>query len=137
MHEGNLSSDFLLKTEVGSFLIPEGEGGRYGIHRLNAMHDPSGEPGREVGDQSGGIFCFIIFGADDVQLERIDVFLELFSGVDASSRQPIHGFSSGVGIDKGSLKVLLKLGECSKRQGGQSLLAADFCPYGGRSLLHI
>ena len=85
MHESDLSSDLLLKAEVGSFLIPEGEGGRYGIHCLNAMHDPSGDPSGKVGDQSGGVFCFIIFGADDVQLECIDIFLELFSGVDVSS----------------------------------------------------
>ena len=122
---------------MGGFLIPEDEGGRYGIHGLDVMHNPGGEPGGEIRDQGGGIFCFIIFGVDNIQLECIDIFLELLSSVDVSGGQPIHGFPSGVGIDKGSLKVLLKLGECSEQQGGQSLLAADFCPYGGRSLLHV
>ena len=50
MHEGDLSSDFLLEAEVGGLLIPESEGGGYGIHRLNAMHDPSGESSGEVRD---------------------------------------------------------------------------------------
>ena len=84
MHEGDLSSDFFLETKMGSFLIPEGEGGRYCIHGLDAMHDPSGDPCGEIRDQSGSIFHFIIFGVDDVQLERIDVFLELLSGIDVS-----------------------------------------------------
>ena len=84
VHEGNLSSDFFLEVEMGGFLIPEGEGGRYGIHGLDAMHNPGGEPSREVRDQGGGIFGFIIFGMDDIQLECIDVFLELLSSIDAS-----------------------------------------------------
>ena len=83
VHEGNLSSDFFLEAEMGSLLVPEGEGGWYSIHGLNSMHNPGGEPGGEVGDQSGGIFCFIVFGADDIQLECIDIFLELFSSIDA------------------------------------------------------
>ena len=84
MHESDLSSNLLLEAEVGSFLVPEDEGGRYGIHSLDAMHDPSGDPCGEVRDQGGGVFRFVIFGADDVQLECIDIFLELFSSVDAS-----------------------------------------------------
>ena len=84
VHEGNLSSDFFLEVEMGGFLIPEGEGGRYSIHGLDAMHNPGGESSGEVRDQGGGIFCFIIFGADDIQLECIDVFLELLSSVNAS-----------------------------------------------------
>ena len=84
MHKSDLLSDLLLEVEVGSFLVPEGEGGRYGIHGLDAMHDPSGDPCGEVRDQGGSVFHFIIFGTDDVQLERIDIFLELFSSVDAS-----------------------------------------------------
>ena len=84
VYEGNLSSDFFLKTEMGGFLVPEGEGGRYGIHGLDAMHNPGGESSGEVRDQGGGIFCFIIFGTDDIQLECIDVFLELLSSVDVS-----------------------------------------------------
>ena len=137
MHESDLLSDLLLEAKVGGFFVPEGKGGRYGIHGLDAMHDPSGDSCGEVGDQGGSIFRFIVFGADNIQLEHIDIFLELLSGFDASGRQPIHGFSGSVCIDKSIFKILLKLGERSKRQGGQSLLAADFCPYGGGSLLHV
>ena len=118
MHESNLSSNLLLEVKVGGFFIPEGKGGRYGIHGLDAMHDPSGDSCREVRDQGGGIFCFVVFGADDIQLERIDVFLELLSGIDMSGRQPIHGFSGSVCIDESIFKILLELGERSKRQGG-------------------
>ena len=84
VHEGNLSSDFFLEAEMGSFLVPEGEGGGYGIHSLDAMHNPGGESSGEVRNQGGGIFCFIIFGTDDIQLECVDIFLELFSSVDVS-----------------------------------------------------
>ena len=84
MHVSNLPSNLLLEAEVGGFLVPEGEGGGYSVHGLDAMHDPSGEPGREVRDQGGGVFCFVILSADDVQLERIDIFLELLSSIDAS-----------------------------------------------------
>ena len=84
MHESDLSSDLLLEAEVGSLLVPESEGGGYGVHGLDAMHDPSGEPSGEVRDQSGSVFCFIILSADDVQLERINIFLELLSSIDAS-----------------------------------------------------
>ena len=86
MHESDLSSDLLLEAKVGGFLVPEGEGGRYSIHGLDAMHDPSGDSCGEVRDQSGGIFRFIVFGTDDVQLERIDIFLELLPRIDASGR---------------------------------------------------
>ena len=137
MHESDLSSDLLLETKVGGFLVPKGEGGRYGIHGLDAMHDPSRDSCREVRDQGGGIFYFVVFGADNVQLECIDIFLKLLSRIDVSSGQPIHGFLGGVGINKSIFEVLLELGERSKRQGGQSLLAADFCPYSGGSLLHV
>ena len=84
MHESDLSSDLLLEVEVGGFLVPEGKGGGYGVHGLDAMHDPSREPGGEVRDQGGGVFCFIVFSVDDVQLECIDIFLELLSSIDAS-----------------------------------------------------
>ena len=86
MHESDFPSDLLLETKMGGFLIPEGKGGRYGIHGLDAMHDPSGDSCREVRDQGGGIFCFIVFGTDDVQLECVDIFLELFSGIDVGGR---------------------------------------------------
>ena len=84
MHESDLSSDLLLEAEVGGFLVPEGEGGGYGVHGLDAMHDPSGKSSGKVRNQGGGVFCVIIFSADDIQLERIDVFLELFPSIDAS-----------------------------------------------------
>ena len=86
MHESDLSSDLLLEAKMGSFFVPEGEGGWYSIHGLDAMHDPSGDSCGEVRDQGGSVSRLIIFGVDDVQLEHIDIFLELLSGVDASSR---------------------------------------------------
>ena len=84
MHESDLLSDLLLESEVGGLLVPESEGGGYGVHGLDAMHDLSGESGREIRNQGGGIFCFIILSTDDVQLERVDIFLELFSSVNVS-----------------------------------------------------
>ena len=86
MHESDFSSDLLLEVKMGGFLVPEGEGGRYSIHGLDAMHDPSGDSCREVRDQGGGVFRFIVFSADDIQLERIDIFLKLLSGIDAGGR---------------------------------------------------
>ena len=50
MCEGDFLGDLLLETKMGSFLIPEGEGGRYCIHGLDVVHDPSGDSHREVGD---------------------------------------------------------------------------------------
>ena len=50
MREGDLLGDLLLETKVGGFLIPEGEGGWYCIHGLDAVHDPSGDSCGEVGD---------------------------------------------------------------------------------------
>ena len=44
VHGGNLPSNFFLEAEMGSFLVPEGEGGRHGVHSLDAMHDPGREP---------------------------------------------------------------------------------------------
>ena len=66
VHEGNLSGDFFLEMKVGSLLIPEGKGGGYGVHGLDAMHDPGRDSCGEVQDQGGGVFGFIIFGTDDV-----------------------------------------------------------------------
>ena len=86
VHESDLSSNLLLEVKVGSFLVPEDKGGRYRVHSLDAMHDPSGDSCGEVRDQGDGVFHFIVFGADDVQLEHIDIFLELLSGIDACGR---------------------------------------------------
>ena len=79
VHEGNFSGDLLLETKVGGFFIPEGEGGGYRIHGLDAMHNPGRDSRREVGDQGGGVFQFVVFSTDNVQLERIDIFLEVLS----------------------------------------------------------
>ena len=84
MHESDLSSDLLLEAKVGGFLVPEGEGGWYSVHGLDAMHDPGGDSCGEVRDQGGGIFRFVVFGMDNIQFERIDIFLKLLSGIDAS-----------------------------------------------------
>ena len=137
VHEGNFPGNFFLKSEMGGFFVPEGEGGRYYIHGLDAMHNPGRNSRREVGDQRGGIFQFVVLSVDNVQLEHVNVFLELLSGIDTSGGQPIHGFWGGVGVDKGVFKIGLELSEGSTRQGSQSLLASDFCPYGSRSLLHV
>ena len=110
VHEG----DLLLETKVGGFFIPEGEGGGYRIHGLDAMHNPGRDSCREVGDQGGGIFQFVIFSMDNIQLECIDVFLELLSRIDTGGGQPIHGFSGGVGVNEGVFKVGLELSEGSK-----------------------
>ena len=83
MHKGNFSGDLLLETEVGGFFVPEGESGGYHIHGLDAVHDPSGDSCGEIGDQGGSVFQFIILGADDVQFECIDIFLELLSGINS------------------------------------------------------
>ena len=56
MREGDLLGDLLLEVEVGSFLVPEGEGGGYCVHGLNVVHDPSGDSCGEVGDEGGGVF---------------------------------------------------------------------------------
>ena len=137
MQKGNLPSYLLLKSEVGSLFIPGSEGGRYSVHSLDMVHNPSGESRRKVGDEGGGIFQFIVLGLNNVQLERIDILLELLSRVDASGGQPGHGFSGGIVVPESCLEISLKLGEGSKRHGGQSLLATDFCPDGSRSLLHV
>ena len=50
MREGDLSGDFLLKVKVGSFFVPESEGGGYCIHGLDVVHDPSGDSCGKVGD---------------------------------------------------------------------------------------
>ena len=114
VHEGNLSGDFFLKMEMGGLFVPEGEGGGYHIHGLDAMHNPGGNSHREVGDQRGSVFQFVVLSTDNVQLERVNVFLELLSGIDMGGGQPIHGFSGGIGVDKGVFEIGLELSEGSK-----------------------
>ena len=86
MHKSDFPSDLLLEAKMGGFFVPEGESGRYNVHGLDVMHDPSGDSCGEVRDQGGGVFCLVILGTDNVQLECIDVFLELLSGIDAGGR---------------------------------------------------
>ena len=114
MCEGDLSRYLPLKMEVGSFFVPYSKSGGYHVHGLDAVHDPGWKSCREVGDQSGGVFLFIVLCSNNVQLERIDILLELFSRVDMGGREPAHGLSGGVGVDKGHLEIGLELGECSK-----------------------
>ena len=137
MHKGNPLSYLLLKSEVGSLFIPGSKGGRYGIHGLDMVHNPSGESHREIGDEGGSVFQFAIFGSNNIQLEHVDILLELLPRVNAGGGQPVHGFSGGIGVHEGCFEIGLELGESSKRQSGQSLLATDFCPGGSRSLLHV
>ena len=137
MYKGNLVSNFLLEAEVGSFVVPSGDGGRGGIYALDTMHDPHQDPYFEIRDQDSGVLGLIMFGADDVELKLADVLLELVSGVDASGGEPIHGFLGSVDISKGLLEILFKGVKCSKRLVGESLLVVDFSPRGSRSFLHI
>ena len=81
VREGDLSCYLSLKVEVGSFFIPHGKGGRHSVHSLDVMHDPGRESCREIGDQGGGVFLFVVLCSNDVQLERVDIFLELFPRV--------------------------------------------------------
>ena len=83
MYEGDFLGNLFLETEVGSFFIPEGEGGGYHIHGLDAVHDPSGDSCGKIGNQGGGVFQFVILGMDNIQFECIDVFLELLSRIDS------------------------------------------------------
>ena len=114
MHKGNPPSYLLLKLEVGSFFVPGSEGGRYSVHSLDSMHNPSGESRGKVGDEGGGIFQFVVLGLNNVQLECVDILLELLSRVNASGGQPVHGFSGGVGVYESCLEISLKLGEGSR-----------------------
>ena len=50
MHQGDLPSYLPLETEVGSFLVPAGDGGGDVVHGLDSLHDPDRDPGREVGN---------------------------------------------------------------------------------------
>ena len=114
VHEGNLSGDLFLEVEMGGFFVPKSEGGGYHIHGLDVMHNPGRNSYREVGDQCGGIFQFIVLRVDNVQLECVNVFLELLSGIDTGGGQPIHGFSGGVGVDEGVFEVGLELSKGSE-----------------------
>ena len=64
MHQGDLPSYLPLETEVGSFLIPSSDGGGDVFHSLDLLHDSDRDPSREVRDESGSIFDFVVFGAN-------------------------------------------------------------------------
>ena len=66
MHQGDPPSYFPLETEVGGFLIPSGNGGGDVVHCLDSLHNPNRDSGQEVGDESGGILDFVVFGANDI-----------------------------------------------------------------------
>ena len=51
---------------MDSFLIPTGDGGGDVVHSLDPLHNPNWDSSREVGDQGGGVFDFVIFGTDNI-----------------------------------------------------------------------
>ena len=137
VHQGNSLSNFSLKTEVGSFLIPSSNGGRDIIHSLDTLHESNGYPHREVGDKGGSIFDFVVLSMNDIQLELVDIFLELFSSSDVSSGEPVHGFLLDISISECFFKISLKGIESPKGLAGESLLAMNFSPCGSRPFLHV
>ena len=66
VHQGDLPSYLPLETEVGGFLIPSCDGGGDVVHRLDSLHNPNGDSGQEVGDESGGVFDLIVFSIDNI-----------------------------------------------------------------------
>ena len=137
MHQSNFLGDFPLETEVGSLFVPAADGGGDVVHGLDPLHNPDRDSCQEVRDKSGGIFDFIVFGTNNIQLELVDVFLELFSSSDVGGGEPVHGFLLDVGISKGFFKVGFKCDECPEGLVGKTLLVADFSPHGSGPFLHI
>ena len=115
--QGDLSSYFLLEVEVDGFFIPGGDSNGYCVHSLDTVHNPGGYSSREVQDEGGGVFDFVVFGSYNVQLEHINVLLELFSGVDVGGGQPSHGFPGSIVVDKGGFEIGLELSKCSEGKG--------------------
>ena len=66
MHQGNLLSYLPLEMEVGSFLIPTGDGGGDAVHGLDLLHDSDGDSSQEIGDEGGSIFDFDVFSTNNV-----------------------------------------------------------------------
>ena len=66
MHQGNLLSYLSLETEVGSLLVPAGDGGGDVVHSLDSLHDSNGDSSQEIGDEGGGVFDFVVFSANNV-----------------------------------------------------------------------
>ena len=137
VHQGNFSSDLPLETEMGSFFIPADDGGGDVVHSLDLLHNPNRDSSGEVGDECGGIFDFVVLGADDVQFELVDIFLELFSSGNVSSGKPVHGFLLDIGSPEGFFKVGFKCNEHPERLIGKTLLVANFSSRGSRPFLHI
>ena len=40
MHQGDLSGDLPLETEMGGFFMPAGNGGGDIVHSLDSLHNP-------------------------------------------------------------------------------------------------
>ena len=91
----------------------------------------------EIGNEGGGIFDFIVFGVDNIQLEVVDVFLELFSSSTVGGGKPVHGFLLDVGISESLFKITFKGSKSPEGLTGESLLSANFGPHGSGSFLHI
>ena len=66
MHQGDLPSYLPLEMEVGSFLIPTGNSGGDVVHSLDSLHDSDGDSGREIGDEGGSIFDFVVLSVNDI-----------------------------------------------------------------------
>ena len=137
MDQGDFSSYLPLEMEMGGFFIPAGDGGGNGVHGLDMLHNPNWESSQKVRDQGGGVFGFVVLGMDNVQFELVGVFLELFSGSDASGGEPTHGFLLDVGVPKGSFEICFEGNESPEGLVGKTLLVMDFGPHGSRPLFHI
>ena len=66
MCNSNLPSYLPLETEVGSFLIPTGDGGGDIVHGLDSLHDSDRDSGREIGDEDGGVFDFVVLSMNNI-----------------------------------------------------------------------
>ena len=122
---------------MSGLFVPISDSGGNIVHGLDLLHDSDRDPSREVRDEGGSIFDFIVLSANDIEFELIDIFLELFSTSNAGGGKPVHGFLLDVGIPKGFLKVCFKNSESLEGLVGKSLLVANFGPRGSRPFLHI
>ena len=122
---------------MGGFLVPTGDGSGDVVHGLDSLHNSDGNSSREIGDEGGSVFDFIILSVNNAQLKLVDIFLELFSSGNAGGGKPVHGFLLNVGIPESFLEISFKDSKSPKRLVGKSLLVADFSPHGSRPFLHI
>ena len=137
VHQGNLSGNLPLEMEVSGFLVPAGDGGGDVVHGLDSLHDSDGDSSREVGNEGGGIFNFVVFGANDIQFKLVDVLLELFSSGNEDGGEPVHGFLLDIGFSESFLKIGLEDDKSPKGLVGKPLLAVDFSPCGSGPFLHV